>query len=155
MARELSADPYVPHIGSLPADASDAALQEWITRQQQRYTDGTGFSFAVAVASTGDAVGQCGLWVTELNAGRGTAGYSIVESARGRGFAADALAALTAFGWTVPGLFRISLFIEPWNVASIRTAQRAGYTNNGLLRSHQEIAGQRRDMLRYEAIREG
>lgn len=100
-------------------------------------------------------MGHCGLWLTELASGRGTAGYSIVQSARGRGLAAQALTALTEFGWTVPGLMRISLYIEPWNQASIRTAEKSGYTHRGLLRSHQEIAGERRDMLLYTALREG
>ncbi|MEE6282382.1 GNAT family N-acetyltransferase [Georgenia sp. MJ170] len=63
------------------------------------------------------------------------------------------MTALTRFGWTVPGLFRISLYIEPWNTASTRTAERAGYVREGLLRSHQTIDGQRRDVLLYAAVR--
>jgi RimJ/RimL family protein N-acetyltransferase len=85
--------------------------------------------------------------------GRATAGYSIVPSARRQGYAGDALAALTDFGWTLPGLFRVALYIEPWNTGSIRTAECAGYLREGLLRSHQEIAGERRDMLLFAAIR--
>ena len=50
-------------------------------------------------------------------------------------------------------LHRLELYIEPWNLASIRTAERAGYEREGLLRSHQEIAGERCDMVLYAAIR--
>jgi RimJ/RimL family protein N-acetyltransferase len=153
MAQELSTDDYVPTIGTLPPHASEEAALAWVRRQLGRYEDGTGFSFTVADAATDAAVGQCGLWLGELADGRATAGYSIAPSARGRGFAADALTALTAFGWTVPGLFRIALYIEPWNVGSIRTAERAAYAREGLLRSHQAIAGVRRDMLLYAAVR--
>ena len=99
-------------------------------------------------------MGHCGLWLKELSEGRATAGYSVVASERGRGLATDALTALTEFGWTVEGLERIALYIEPWNLSSVRTAERAGYHREGLLRSHQKIAGQRRDMLLYAAIRE-
>lgn len=155
MARELSTDPYVPRVGSLPADADEDEALAWVRRQQRRHTDLAGFSFTIVEASADEAVGHCGLWLKELGEGRAAAGYSIVPSARGRGLAADALVALTAFGWTVPGLFRISLYIEPWNVGSIRTAERAGYAREGLLRSYQEIAGQRRDMLLYAAVRPG
>lgn len=153
MARELSTDPYIPTIGTLPSHAGDEEALAWIHRQLGRYDEGTGFSFTIAAAETDAAVGQCGLWLSQLADGRATAGYSIAPSARGRGFAADALSALTAFGWTVPGLFRIALYIEPWNVGSARTAERAGYAREGLLRSHQAIAGIRRDMLLYAAIR--
>jgi RimJ/RimL family protein N-acetyltransferase len=153
MARELATDPYVPTIGTLPPHADEAEALAWIHRQHARYEEGTGFSFAIADADTDAAVGQCGLWLRELGEGRASAGYSVAPSARGRGYAADALMALTAFGWTVPGLFRIELYIEPWNAGSIRTAERAGYVREGLLRSHQAIGGVRRDMLLYANIR--
>ncbi|WP_211658979.1 GNAT family N-acetyltransferase [Phytoactinopolyspora halophila] len=155
MARELSTDPYVPAIGSLPVNASEDEALAWVHRQRERHVEAAGFSFTIAEAGSGAAAGHCGLWLKELGEGRGSAGYSIAPSARGRGLAADALIALTAFGWTVPGLFRIALYIEPWNVGSIRTAERAGYVREGLLRRHQEINGQRRDMLVFAAVRDG
>ncbi|MEU4674233.1 GNAT family protein [Amycolatopsis sp. NPDC023774] len=72
---------------------------------------------------------------------------------RGKGFARQALTALTRFAWSIPDLHRIELYIEPWNVASVRTAEAAGYQREGLLRSHQEISGRRVDMLLYSAIK--
>lgn len=153
MAQELSIDPCVPKTGSLPAHATEDEALAWVKRQQGRYSERAGFSFAIVDVSAGKAVGHCGLWVKDLDEGRATAGCSVVPSARGRGLAADALSALTEFGWTVPGLFRIALYIEPWNAGSIRTAERAGYAYEGMLRSHHVIAGERRDMLLYAAVR--
>jgi RimJ/RimL family protein N-acetyltransferase len=77
----------------------------------------------------------------------------VVPSARGRGIATAALIALTKFAWTIPGLHRVQLHIEPGNAASVRTAERAGYQREGLLRSYQAIGGERRDMLLHAAIR--
>ncbi|GAB3187612.1 GNAT family N-acetyltransferase [Nesterenkonia suensis] len=153
MARELSTDPYVPLIGSLPAHGTVEELLAWIRRQQGRHAEGAGFAFTIADADDAP-VGHCGLWLRELDQGRATAGYALAPSARGRGLAADALTALTQFGWTVEGLHRIELLIEPWNTASVRTADRAGYRREGLLHSHQEIGGRRCDMLLYAALRE-
>lgn len=115
--------------------------------------DGFGYSFAIADAQTDVAVGGIGLWLAGLSQGRATAGYSVARSGRGRGVAGAALIALTSFAWSVPVLHRIELYIEPWNVASVRTAERARYQREGLLRSHQEIGGRRRDMLLYAIIR--
>jgi RimJ/RimL family protein N-acetyltransferase len=67
--------------------------------------------------------------------------------------AARALRALTTFGWTLPELFRIELYVEPWNEGSVRTAEAAGYVREGLLRSHQPIGDRRADMLLYAALR--
>ncbi|WP_202923032.1 GNAT family N-acetyltransferase [Nesterenkonia haasae] len=153
LAMELSTDRYVPLIGSLPADASEAEARDWVHRQQLRHRDGAGFSFTIEAAATGTGVGHCGLWLRDLSAGRAAAGYSVLPSQRGQGFAADALAALTMFGWSIAELHRVELYIEPWNVGSIRTAERAGYLREGLLRSHQEIGGVRQDMLLYGAVR--
>lgn len=154
MVQELSTDPYVPLIGTLPPNASRQEAQDYIDRQRGRLAEGAGFSFAIAEADTDRAVGGIGLWLAALNHGRATAGYSVVPSARGRGVASAALTALTTFAWTIPALHRIELYIESWNAASVKTAERAGYEREGLLRNHQEIGGRRRDMLLYAAIRE-
>jgi [ribosomal protein S5]-alanine N-acetyltransferase len=154
MVQELSTDPYVPLIGTLPPNASRQDALDYIDRQRGRLAEGAGFSFAIAEAGTDRAIGGIGLWLAALNDGRATAGYSVIPSARGRGVASAALTALTTFAWTIPALHRIELYVEPWNAASIKTAERAGYEREGLLRSHQEIGGHRRDMLLYAAIRE-
>ncbi len=99
-------------------------------------------------------MGTIGLWIRELDAGRAQIGYGVAPSERGHSIASDALCALTCFAWTIPSLHRLELYIEPWNGASIRTAERAGYEREGLLRSHQEISGERCDMFLYAATRE-
>jgi ribosomal-protein-alanine N-acetyltransferase len=123
-------------------------------RQRGRLAEGTGFSFAIAEAGTGRGIGGIGLWLGALEHGRATAGYAVIPSSRGRGIACAALTALMSFAWTIPGLHRIELYIEPWNTGSVKTAERAGFKREGLLRSHQEIGGHRRDMLLYATIRE-
>jgi len=155
MVQEMSADPYVPLIGTLPPNASTQEALAYIDRQRGRLAEGVGFSFVIAEAGTGRGVGGIGLWLAGLDQGRATAGYSVMPSARGRGLAAAALTALTSFAWSVQGLHRIELHIEPWNTGSVRTAERAGFEREGLLRSHQEIGGRRRDMLLYATIRPG
>jgi RimJ/RimL family protein N-acetyltransferase len=155
MALDLATDPYVAMIGTLPVHATEAQALGWIERNRGRWADGVGFSFAVAEAATGRAVGQLGLWLAFLDEGRAQIGYFVMPSARGRGFATAALRAGTAFAWTIPQVRRIELHIEPWNVASIRTAERAGYAGEGLLRRHREIGGERRDVLLYATARPG
>lgn len=152
MLLDLSTDPYVPMIGSLPADTDVDGALGYIERQRNRLGTGAGYSFCIALSATGEAVGQAGLWLAALGAGRATAGYCIAPRHRGRGLSAQALTALTTFGWTVPGLARIELHIEPWNLASARAAEKAGYAHEGLLRAHQEIGGTRVDMDLYAAL---
>ena len=154
MAIDLSQDQYVPRVGSLPPHATHEQALAWIERQRQRHSEGTGFSFSIADIETDRSMGNIGLWIRELAAGRAQIGYGVAPSERGHRIASDALCALTCFAWTIPSLHRLELYIEPWNGASIRTAVRAGYEREGLLRSHKEISGKRCDMFLYAAIRE-
>ncbi len=153
MVLDLATDPYVPTIGSLPRDTDEAGGLAWIARQHERARTGKGFSFCVTDRETDEAVGAAGLTLTAREQGRASAGYSIAPRSRGRGLAADALVALTGFAWTRPDLHRVELYVEPWNVASLRTAEAAGYRREGLLRGHQEIGGRRVDMALWAALR--
>ena len=153
MVMELADDPYVPLTGTLPAHAGHDEALRWLERQRGRLAEGRGYSFAIADPRTDAALGQVGLWLAGLDAGRLTAGYGVAPAARGRGVAAAALRVLTAFAWSIPGADRVELYIEPWNVGSVRTAERAGYRREGLLRGHQVIGGERRDMLLYARLR--
>ena len=85
MVREMSTDPYVPLIGTLPPNATSQEAQAYIDRQRGRLPEGKGFSFAIADAATGRGLGGIGLWLAGLEQGRATAGYSVAPSARGRG----------------------------------------------------------------------
>lgn len=153
LAAELGDDPYIPLIGSLPARPTAEQALEWIHRQRGRLAEGAGFSFAVADAESDRALGAIGLWLWNLPAGRASVGYSVSPAHRGRGIASSAVKAVTGFAWTIPALHRVELYIEPWNSGSIHVAEAAGYEREGLLRSHQEIGGARRDMLLYATTR--
>ncbi len=48
---------------------------------------------------------------------------------------------------------RLSLFIESWNDASISTAERAGFTREGVLRGWERIGGQPQDMVSFVRLR--
>lgn len=155
MVRDLSTDPYVPLIGSLPGEADETAALGWIVRQHDRLITGAGYSFCAALRATDEAVGAAGLWLGSREHGRASAGYSVAPRARGRGLAVDALSALTQFAWTVPEVHRVELYVEPWNEASRRTALAAGYAREGLLLSHQVIGERRVDMELFAALRPG
>jgi len=113
MALDLATDPYIPLIGTIPANADDTQAIDWIQRQLQRHHEGVGYSFAIADSTDGRGVGAIGLWLTQLRHGRATAGYSVAPRDRGQGYATDALTALTDFAWTFPDLHRVECILRP------------------------------------------
>lgn len=154
MLRDLATDPYLPLIGSLPADATEAEALAFIGRQHERLRSGVGYSFCVADLDSDAALGTAGLWLRPLEPDRAGVGYAVAPQARGRGVAVHALRALLAFGWRLPALARIEAYVEPANTASVRTAEAAGMRRAGLLPEHQEIGGRRVDVLLFTALRD-
>lgn len=107
----------------------------------------------VIVDRAGDRpVGSIGVWLRDLAAGRVAVGYWVVAAARGRGAATHALTAVAAWALKDLGIARVELFVEPDNAASIRTAERAGFVREGLLRRWQMIGGVRRDMVVFSRL---
>jgi RimJ/RimL family protein N-acetyltransferase len=146
LVRQAAADPLIPPVSSVPRVYTDDAGRAFIERQLQRANDGDGYSFVIAeTTDAGGGIGSIGLWLQEIESGRASIGYWLLEGARGRGLAADALRGVVAFAfgeWAIP---RLHLFVEPWNVASARTALAAGFRREALLRGWERIDGQQRD----------
>ena len=162
LIQSASMDPLIPLITSVPAASeSDGSTQApagetealaFIERQHHRLRSGAGWSFAIADASTGEAVGQIGLWPGQSSrrtSNPNTIGYWIGPAHRKQGYARAALELLTEWALTGVQLPRVELYIEPWNEGSWRTAEAAGYTREVLLPSWQRVGGHWRDMYRY------
>ncbi len=152
LVREAAQDPYIPLITTVPAPFTDTEGRRFIERQWDRARRGSGYSFAIADAATGRAVGNIGLWLHDIGAGRASVGYWVAPPARGRGASGHALRTLTFWALGVLGIARLELQVEPWNEASIRVAERARFQREGLLRSWQEVGGERKDMLMYSLL---
>jgi [ribosomal protein S5]-alanine N-acetyltransferase len=150
--REASGDPYIPLITTVPSAFTEDEGRRFIERQWSRAAQGTGYSFAIAEAGTDRAVGQIGLWLKDLGAGRASVGYWVVRSVRGRRTAPIALQALARWALHDLRIPRLELHVEPWNTASVKTAEAAGFQREGLLRSWQEVGGARKDMYVYARL---
>jgi RimJ/RimL family protein N-acetyltransferase len=97
-------------------------------------------------------LGALGLWLGEIENGRASIGYWVVPAARGRHVAGVALRAAVAYAFEVLAIPRLQLFIEPWNAASQRTAEHAGFTQEALLRGWERIGGTQHDAYCYAQL---
>jgi [ribosomal protein S5]-alanine N-acetyltransferase len=149
MVVDLSTDPYVPLVSTLPACVGQHGARKWLARQRRRRSEGAGYSFAIAAASTDRAVGQLGLWLARWEEGAGTVGYFVAPRDRGRGIAVRALRVVEDLAWSLPRLDRLELFVEPQNTASIRTAERARYRHDAVVRHPRRSGGPAVEMQRW------
>ncbi|MEU3483015.1 GNAT family N-acetyltransferase [Streptomyces sp. NPDC033754] len=151
LVSEASEDDYIPLITTVPSPCSAPAARAFVERQWERAASGTGYPFVV-VDPDGRPVGTVGLWLRDLAQGRAALGYWIVGSARGRGAAGTAVRAVVTWALEDLRIPRLELYVEPWNTASVHTAERAGFRREGLLRGWQAVGSERRDMFMYALL---
>jgi len=155
LIREAGRDRLIPLITTVPTDGSEASCRAFVERQWSRGHDGVGYSFAIAADDPrAGAVGQIGLWPTSSDPERASTGYFVVERHRGARIAGRALVTLATWAFEVIDIVRLELYVEPWNLGSIRTAEGAGFVREGLLRKAKRVGAERRDMLVYGRLRD-
>ncbi|WP_309573429.1 GNAT family N-acetyltransferase [Deinococcus sp.] len=109
MVLEAGRDPLIPLITTAPAFGTEVQAVAFIEGQHSRLLTGEGSSWAIENWESGQAVGQIGLWFRSRDQGRASVGDWIVASQRGRGWAAGALRAVSAFGLSLPDIHRLEL----------------------------------------------
>ncbi|MFC5825774.1 GNAT family N-acetyltransferase [Nonomuraea insulae] len=117
------------------APAKPSGIAPWLASgvHELRRT-GQGVHLAMT-ESDGPVVGAISLFKTSWSAGTTEVGYGVHPLYRGRGFATEAVRALTAWTFETTRLRRIDLTANLDNAASLRVAQKAGFTWEGMLRS--------------------
>jgi RimJ/RimL family protein N-acetyltransferase len=83
---------------------------------------------------------------------RANLGYWLRTSATGRGYASDAARSLAHWGLAALGFQRIEIVAAIDNVASQRTAARAGATREGVLRNRCLVNSAPRDAVMYSFV---
>lgn len=143
----------------------DEEIQRWVVAVPSPYTlddarhfvtvlawrerrAGTGMQFAAVDLESGGVVASVGLMNLTGSIGA-EIGYWVAPWARGLGYAAEATGALC--GWAFGhGVHRVALLIAPANAASCRTAERAGFRREGVLREAEvDRQGQPHDWVLY------
>jgi RimJ/RimL family protein N-acetyltransferase len=108
--------------------------------------------FAIAGLDDGGYLGEILLFLRAAQAaelGVGEIAYVTAPTIRGRGIAPAAVGLLSKWAFSALGLARLQLSIAAGNTSSVRVAERAGYRDDGLLRSLKVIRGERVNSLLY------
>jgi RimJ/RimL family protein N-acetyltransferase len=104
-----------------------------LERAAASWREGTWAVFRIVDAATGKVVGGVNLRLAEHRIGE--VSYFLRASVRGRGLATRAVRLVARWGFGELGLERIELRAHPDNEASIRVAERAGFTREGVERA--------------------
>jgi RimJ/RimL family protein N-acetyltransferase len=141
-------DPEVARFTRVPSPYTKADAREFMAGYVIEE-----MSFAIVSADDHDAVlGSIGL--RDAGEGRGQLGYLVAAHARRRGVASRAVKLLAEWALTEAGLARVQLFTRVDNPASQRTAERAGFRREGVLRAYMLLKGERHDAVIYGMTKE-
>jgi len=146
------ADPEIPRWTMVPDPYAEADARDWVAGNPGHdEMPGDRYSFAVApVDNPEELYGSMGMFRIE----RGTAevGYWSSPWARGQGYTTRAVRLVAAFGLNQLGLKRVEMFIATENVASLRVAEKAGFTSEGVLRNYRDAKEIWRDHVAWSVI---
>lgn|GEM_PF-3476974 len=124
---DASTDGLIPLITSMEPHCTDAQARDFITRQQARPAEGQGWSLTIVDRQGDIAVGNVFVSCRSLQLGAIELGYWTGPSHRGRNHASEALALVRDWAPVEFGVDRLTLYIDPENAPSLRTAERTGF----------------------------
>jgi len=106
--------------------------REWISTnlKEGKKKNPTKINFAIDI--NGEVIGSIGLH--NIQGHKAELGYWLAKKHRGKGIITLALKKTTGFGFDKLKFRRISANVFPWNKASMRVLEKAGYKFEGVLR---------------------
>ena len=133
----------------------DALKAQFMAATLPRFDlDGDIFRLAVTpLAGKDDVIGEVLLKLTSRSAAQGEIGYIFNPLWSGRGFAAEAVAALARIGFEQGGLHRIFARLDAANAGSVALMQRLGFRREAHLIQNDRFDGVWGDEFIYAQLR--
>ncbi len=112
-------------------DPEEADARDLFVRRLRADPGARGFWVWAAALGDGTAIGSGGFGGRPTENRRLTVGYAVYEEHRGHGYATELLTLLAEWGLALPEVDSVRATIRPDNAASIRVAEKAGFTLTG------------------------
>jgi RimJ/RimL family protein N-acetyltransferase len=138
----------------MPSPYGEQDAREYVLATQAGWREGSGAFFAIVDAAGGEPVGSIAIHVTDPVFGNVEVGYWAAAKARGRGLTTRALELISHWAIEEVGAERVQLRADVHNTASLRVAEKAGFTREGTLRSaaFNQRQGRRIDYAVYSLL---
>jgi RimJ/RimL family protein N-acetyltransferase len=146
-------DPEIPRWTVVPHDYTERHARDFIAGTAADIASGR--ELALAVVDREDRLlGALGISNFDWADLKAEIGYWMAAEARRRGVGSRATRLLSVWALTALGLERLELLANPGNEASLRLAERAGFTREGTLRRYRRRHGVREDLVMFALLAE-
>ncbi|HYZ77359.1 MAG TPA: GNAT family N-acetyltransferase [Gaiellaceae bacterium] len=150
----IDGDPEIATwLDAVPQPYRIVDARDYLAQCRRSWADGTGAPFAILDADR-NIVGSIGARFGDPLQAVAEVGYWVGRAARGRGCATRALRLLARWLFDEAGIERLQLQADLRNEASLRVAEKAGFTREGVLRSARlnERRGERVDFVMFSLL---
>ena len=127
-------------------DPGEPYMRERLRDERRKLREGRSVAFAIADPTTEEFRGEVLLHTFDWQHARAAVGIWLRPEARRGGLGTCALRLICDYGFSELGIARLEMTTFPGNVATIRVAERVGFTAEGVLRSYTRTRGRRRDL---------
>jgi len=150
---EMANDDTVQQWTRVPSPYTADDADHWFALTRTTRAAGHQAAFAVVDSETDELIGSIDLRINPGDPAIGELGYMVGPRARRRRVATRAVELLTGWAFGALELARMEILVDPRNEPSVRVAEAAGYTREGLLRSYRPSRnGGRLDLAIYARL---
>ena len=139
-------DPELGWLLGFERDPTEDYVLERLRSEDRKLQEGRSVAFAIADPATDAFRGEVLLHTFEWQHRRAALGIWLRREARGQGIGLCALRLTCRYGFDRLRLARIEMTTFPDNHATLRIAEQAGFTQEGVLRSYTRERGRRCDV---------
>ncbi len=149
----VMSDPEAMRFWDWPAFQDFETTADVVAGQVAEIEAGTALYWAVGLEPSGTAIGCCDLSAIDRHHGRAELGFLFQRAHWGRGYAAEATAAIVDHAFGPEKLDRLWARFHAGNDRSRSLLEKLGFAYEGVLRGHVERDGIRRDCVIYGRLR--
>ena len=143
----LRSDPLVnQYTGNTPWTSVESA-QEFIARDLRAMENGEYLRLGMINSNNDDLFGTITLFHFDTQCRRAEIGYDMRPDMWGNAYMNEALLPVLELGYTDLNLNRIEADVDPANLASVKTLERLGFRQEGLLRERWIVNGVKSDTV--------
>ncbi|WP_425538378.1 GNAT family N-acetyltransferase [Microaceticoccus formicicus] len=137
---------YLDFITTLTLESEKKAINTW----QDMFLKGMGFEGGIYYKDK--LIGMCGIRLSRYD-DRGEIGYWLIPEFTGKGIMTKMALNVMHMGFKVYGLNKITIMCADTNYKSQGIPKRLGFKFDGILRQHQKLRNEYRDLYVFSIVR--
>ena len=150
---DIFSDLRVTRYWGVPPLADMADAHALLADIHERFRARTNLQWGIARRSDNVVIGTCSLYRPDFPNRRSELGFALGHAFWHHGFASEAIAVAIDYAFRSLDFHRLEADVDPRNVASLRTLERAGFQREGYLRERYHMNGETQDSVYLGLLR--